>query len=128
MAALIGLTSGLFVTQLRIPSFLVTLGMLLVVRGAALWLTQGFPQRTWSGGVAAILAEIIVGDFFVPTPFGDVRVYMSLFWFALLAVVLGYVLMVVAGSATGSRPPAATPSPLRLAAFAWRAPRSRSSS
>ncbi len=34
-----------------------------------------------------------MADFFVPTPFGELRVYMSIFWFALLAVVLGYVLM-----------------------------------
>ena len=36
VAALIGLFNGLFVTRLKIPSFLVTLGMLLVVRGTAL--------------------------------------------------------------------------------------------
>ena len=47
IAVLIGVVNGLFVTKLRIPSFLVTLGMLLVVRGSALLLTQGFPQRTW---------------------------------------------------------------------------------
>ena len=41
-------SAALFVTRLGIPSFLVTLGMLLVVRGSALWLTSGFPQRTWS--------------------------------------------------------------------------------
>ena len=44
----IGLVNGLFVTRLKIPSFLVTLGMLLVVRGTALFITDGFPQRTWS--------------------------------------------------------------------------------
>ena len=48
VAALIGLVNGLFVTRLKIPSFLVTLGMLLVVRGTALFITDGFPQRTWS--------------------------------------------------------------------------------
>ena len=47
-AALIGLVNGWFVTRLKIPSFLVTLGMLLVVRGTALFITDGFPQRTWS--------------------------------------------------------------------------------
>jgi simple sugar transport system permease protein len=91
IAAIIGLANGLFVTRLRIPSFLVTLGMLLVVRGAALWLTQGFPQRTWKAESA--LTEIVVGDFYVPTPFGDIRVYMSLVWFALMAVILGYIIM-----------------------------------
>ncbi|TIV69954.1 MAG: ABC transporter permease, partial [Mesorhizobium sp.] len=37
VAAFIGLVNGWFVTQLKIPSFLVTLGMLLVVRGTALF-------------------------------------------------------------------------------------------
>src|SRR6185295_9113892 len=50
VAGLIGLVNGLFVTRLKIPSFLVTLGMLLVVRGTALFVTNGFPQRTWIAG------------------------------------------------------------------------------
>jgi simple sugar transport system permease protein len=92
VAALIGLVNGLFVTKLGIPSFLVTLGMLLVVRGSALWLTQGFPQRTWAAE-GEPLADVIVGAFTVPTPWGDLKLFMSLFWFVLLAVILGYVLM-----------------------------------
>jgi len=88
VAALIGLVNGWFVTRLKIPSFLVTLGMLLVVRGTALFVTNGFPQRTWSAE-GQPLAEVLVGSFFI----GPFRVYMSLFWFALTAVVLGYVLM-----------------------------------
>lgn len=83
----IGLVSGLMVTRLRIPSFLVTLGMLLVVRGSALWLTSGFPQRTWNAG-EQWLAEVLVGDFYI----GGMRVYMSLIWFILIAVVLHMVL------------------------------------
>ena len=59
---LIGLVNGLFVTRLKIPSFLVTLGMLLVVRGTALFITYGFPQRTWNAQ-GRWLAEILVGDF-----------------------------------------------------------------
>ena len=76
VAALIGLVNGWFVTRLKIPSFLVTLGMLLVVRGTALFITDGFPQRTWSAG-GHWLAEVLVGDFYV----GAFRIYMSLFWF-----------------------------------------------
>jgi simple sugar transport system permease protein len=87
IAALIGLVNGWFVTRLKIPSFLVTLGMLLVVRGTALFVTDGFPQRTWSAGDQP-LARILVGDFFV----GPFRIYMSLFWFIAAAVILGYVL------------------------------------
>ena len=85
VAALIGLANGLFVTRLKIPSFLVTLGMLLVVRGTALFITSGFPQRTWNAG-GQWLAEALAGDFFI----GQFRIYMSLFWFAAAALVLGY--------------------------------------
>ena len=88
VAALIGLVNGLFVTQLKIPSFLVTLGMLLVVRGTALFITDGFPQRTWNAGGQLARAKSLVGDFFI----GPFRIYMSLFWFIAAALVLGYVL------------------------------------
>ena len=86
-AAGIGLFSGLFVTRLKIPSFLVTLGMLLVVRGTALYITDGFPQRTWSAE-GTTLATLLVGDFYV----GPFRIYASLFWFIGVALLLGYVL------------------------------------
>jgi simple sugar transport system permease protein len=87
VAAVIGLVNGLFVTRLKIPSFLVTLGMLLVVRGAALLMTSGFPQRTWQAS-GSWLARILVGEFYV----GDFRIYASLFWFLGAALLLGYVL------------------------------------
>lgn len=86
-AAALGLCSGLFVTRLRIPSFLVTLGMLLVVRGSALVVTSGFPQRTWDAA-DLFLAEVLVGSFEV----AGLRVYMSLFWFVVAALLLGYLL------------------------------------
>jgi simple sugar transport system permease protein len=87
VAAGIGFVNGWFVTQLKITSFLVTLGMLLVVRGTALYLTDGFPQRTWSAA-GNWLADLLVGEFFL----GPMRIYMSLFWFAGAAIVFGYVL------------------------------------
>lgn len=87
VAAVIGLVNGWFVTRLKIPSFLVTLGMLLVVRGTALFVTNGFPQRTWRAG-GDWLARLLVGQFYV----GSFRIYMSLFWFIAAAVALGYVL------------------------------------
>jgi simple sugar transport system permease protein len=87
VAALIGYVNGFFVTRLRIPSFLVTLGMLLIVRGTALYVTDGFPQRTWSAE-GQPLAYVLVGSFYV----GSFRIYMSLFWFCAAAIILGYVL------------------------------------
>jgi simple sugar transport system permease protein len=87
VAGLIGLFNGLFVTRLKIPSFLVTLGMLLVVRGTALFVTNGFPQRTWSSE-GQWLANLLVGAFYI----GSFRVYASFFWFVAAAVILGYLL------------------------------------
>jgi simple sugar transport system permease protein len=86
LAVLIGFVNGWFVTRLKIPSFLVTLGMLLIVRGTALYITAGFPQGTWSA--ESPLMELIVGDFTI----GGFRVYASLLWFILFAVILTYVL------------------------------------
>ncbi|MDJ1006221.1 MAG: ABC transporter permease [Paracoccaceae bacterium] len=95
VALAIGAINGFFVTRLKIPSFLVTLGMLLVVRGSALWLTSGFPQRTWDAG-EQWLAEWLVGDFCIGGAgdfcTGGLRVYMSLIWFVLIAALLHYVL------------------------------------
>jgi simple sugar transport system permease protein len=87
VAGLIGLVNGVLVTCLKIPSFLVTLGMLLVVRGTALFITDGFPQRTWNSA-GSPLATILVGDFYL----GGLRVYMSLLWFAVFSVLPGYLL------------------------------------
>ncbi|NKB69847.1 MAG: ABC transporter permease [Candidatus Latescibacteria bacterium] len=104
----IGLVSGLFVTRLKIPSFLVTLGMLLVVRGTALVVTSGFPQRTWNAEDLA-LAEWLVGDFRL----GGLRLYMSLLWFGLAAAILHYMLT---RTKTGNWIQAAGGNPLAAAA------------
>jgi simple sugar transport system permease protein len=86
IAGFIGFANGWLVTRMKIPSFLVTLGMLLVVRGTALYITDGFPQRTWQAD--STLMRIIVGEFSV----GGIRIYASLIWFILFAVILGYML------------------------------------
>jgi simple sugar transport system permease protein len=95
ISLLIGLANGLFVTRLGIPSFLVTLGMLLVVRGSALWLTDGFPQRTWEAGeqwlASVLVGEICMGGEGVGCA-GGLRIYMSLIWFILLALAFHYLL------------------------------------
>jgi simple sugar transport system permease protein len=87
IALCIGLVNGWFVTGLKIPSFLVTLGMLLIARGTALYITDGFPQRTWNASEEWISA-VLVGDFYI----GPFRLYMSLFWFILIAALLHYIL------------------------------------
>ncbi|MBB4570880.1 simple sugar transport system permease protein [Rhizobium leucaenae] len=80
LSLFIGFVNGWFVTKLNIPSFLVTLGMLLVVRGTALYVTDGFPQHTWTAG-NNWFANVLAGSFFI----GSFRMYMSVLWFALAA-------------------------------------------
>lgn len=82
----IGLVNGLLTTRLKIPSFLVTLGMLLVARGSALYVTHGFPQHAWdaTGVLPYILAGVI--------EFGGYRIHMSLFWFIAAALLAYYIL------------------------------------
>jgi simple sugar transport system permease protein len=60
IAVVIGFVNGWFVTFLKIPSFLVTLGMLLVVRGSALYITDGFGDMERRG---SSLPNIVVGEF-----------------------------------------------------------------
>jgi simple sugar transport system permease protein len=86
ICVIIGFVNGWLVTRLRIPSFLVTLGMLLVIRGSALYITSGFPQGRWEAD--SPIMSILVGAIQV----GEIRIYASLIWFTLLAILLGYVL------------------------------------
>jgi simple sugar transport system permease protein len=105
IAAIIGLANGMLVTRLKIPSFLVTLGMLLVVRGTALYITSGFPQRIWTA--KSPLMTILVGELSI----GQLRIHTSLLWFILFAIILGYVLSQTKGGnwiqAAGGNPEAA---------------------
>jgi simple sugar transport system permease protein len=87
VALFIGWVNGIFVTRLNIPSFLVTLGMLLVVRGSALYITSGFPQRTWSAE-GSVFADILVGEFYI----GSFRLYASVLWFILFVAITHYLL------------------------------------
>ncbi|WFU12386.1 ABC transporter permease (plasmid) [Rhizobium sp. CB3090] len=87
LSLFIGFVNGWFVTKLNIPSFLVTLGMLLVVRGTALYITDGFPQHTWTAG-NNWFANLLAGSFFI----GSFRMYMSVLWFAVAALAAHIVL------------------------------------
>lgn len=82
----IGAVNGVIVTKIGISSFLVTLSMLLIVRGAALYITQGFPLKSWNepGPFVSLLA----GSF----QLGPFKLYVSLFWFIGLILIAAYIL------------------------------------
>jgi simple sugar transport system permease protein len=82
----VGLVNGILVTKAGISSFLVTLATLLIVRGTALYISNGFPQPTLD--VHTWLKTPLVGTFNV----GNLQVHASLIWFVVLALLLGFVL------------------------------------
>ena len=88
LAAFIGFVNGLFVTKVGISSFLVTIGMMLIVRGTALYVSHGFPQSTWE--VETVLKPILVGQ--IAFAKSDFSFHTSLFWFIGLIILLWFVL------------------------------------
>lgn len=86
VAALIGYITGLLVTKVQISSFLVTIGMMLIVRGLGLYISEGFPQATWE--TDSPLKTVLVGTI----PVGPFKVNAGLLWFILLAVIMNFIL------------------------------------
>ena len=84
----IGALNGLLVTKIGISSFLVTLSMMFIARGVALYITQGFPLTSWDGD--SLLQTLLSGRFRL----GPFTIYASLIWFIVLTLIAGYVLNV----------------------------------
>ena len=81
-AAIVGLLNGVVVVRMGVPSFIVTLGSMMLWRGVILAVTGGFPVRYW--GESALLFALN-GRFA-----GQLR--MSAFWFIAVVAVLTFVL------------------------------------
>jgi ribose transport system permease protein len=65
ITGMIGLASGLGVTYLRVPSFIMTLGVQLIVAGA----TLGFTKGTTAGQTPDFLVNLMSGEWFsIPIP------------------------------------------------------------
>jgi ribose transport system permease protein len=54
---LVGVWHGLFVTKLKIPPFIITLGTYLIARGIAAFITRGYPQVFESGHPFLLLGQ-----------------------------------------------------------------------
>ena len=114
----IGAINGIIVTKIGISSFLVTLSMLLIVRGAALYITQGFPLKSWDQ--PGIFVTLLAGSF----DLGPFRLYTSLWWFIALIAAVPPTSSTTPRSATGSARSA--PTATRRWRAACRPTRSRS--
>ena len=60
LSAFLGFVNGILVTKVRISSFLATLGMMLIVRGIALFVANAFPQSQWS--TDSPLKDVLAGS------------------------------------------------------------------
>lgn len=76
----IGLVNGIVVTVFRVPSFIATLAMLVMARGAALAITDGQTQIGFPPGLASFITSSFLG----------VRIAV---WIALAVLVFFFVLM-----------------------------------
>jgi simple sugar transport system permease protein len=86
LAVLIGLANGILVAKVGITSFLVTLGMALFIRGLALFMSEGFPQKPPTG-------ESILGTLLAGSPdIGAFTIQAGLIWFIVLAVAMWFLL------------------------------------
>ncbi len=64
LSALVGFINGLIVVRTGLPSFIVTLAGLFVLRGLTLALTRAITNRTQVSGVADLVANDPIGHFF----------------------------------------------------------------
>lgn len=78
---LVGLTNGFFVTVIRIPSFLVTLGMMQLIRGVAMRVTETQP--------VPVSNELFITMF----GFGSIGPIPALFLWFLVVTIVGHVVL-----------------------------------
>ncbi len=82
LCAIIGAINCLITLRLDIPSFITTLGMLMVWRGVILLITQGFPPPFPKEAIP--VKNVLAGEIG--------RIHLSLIWFAVILLVLWIVL------------------------------------
>lgn len=92
-ALAVGFLNGWLVTRTGLPSFIVTLGMLFLLRGVTIGITRLITGRTQVGG----LRDITAGDSFVQLFAGDLiigefQLPAAIFWWLLVTAVAWYVL------------------------------------
>jgi simple sugar transport system permease protein len=93
VALLVGFLNGWLVTRTGLPSFIVTLGMLFLLRGATIGITRFITGRTQVGGLNAYTADdpfvqlfagrVAIGDFSIPA---------GVIWWLLLTMLAAWIL------------------------------------
>ncbi|MBN1535415.1 MAG: ABC transporter permease [Anaerolineales bacterium] len=101
IGTLFGLWHGFFVTKLRIPPFIITLGTWLIAKGLAALITHGYPIVYPSESSFLVLGQ---GSLFgIPISFIILVIFASLVSIILNRSRLGYRIYAVGGNAEASR-------------------------
>ena len=95
-----GLMNGLLITVGRLPSFIATLGMMSVARGAALLLAEGRPISGFSENFRALATERVLG---VPAPVLITIVIYAVAHFVLTRTVFGRTTYAIGGNEEAAR-------------------------
>lgn len=111
---LCGLVNGLITVQWKLPSFIVTLGMLEVARGAAYLLTNS--QTMYIGAAVERLGAASL--FGLSLPFACAIVVVPVAQFALTRMVWGRYALAVGANEEAARYSGINPRPLKVAVFA----------
>lgn len=93
VALAIGFLNGWLVTRTGLPSFIVTLGMLFLLRGATIGLTRLITGRTQVGGLKQYTADDPFVQLFAgKLTIGDFEIAAGVIWWVLLTVIAAWVL------------------------------------
>ena len=102
VALAIGALNGLLVVRTKLPSFIITLATLFIIRGATIGMTRLLTGRTQVGGLKdvegfASAFQVFAGSISVPDPSSTRGVAaafpISIIWWLLIAAVATYVLL-----------------------------------
>jgi len=101
IGALVGCWHGLFVTKLKIPPFIITLGTWLIAKGMAAFITRGYPIVYPSGSPFLFLGQGTLGG--IPVMFIILVVVAIAILFILNYTSLGYRIYAVGGNIEAAR-------------------------
>lgn len=117
LSAGIGLWHGFFVTRLGVPPFIITLGTWLMARGAAAYITRGYPILFPSGHPFLVLGQ---GEFHsIPVMFMVLVVVALLAAFMLNLTTLGRHIYAVGGNIEAARVSGVNVNGVRMFCFAF---------
>jgi ribose transport system permease protein len=100
VSTMLGLLNGVMITKLKLPPFIITLGMANIARGMILVITQGFVIPV-KNELISFLGMGDIGIFPVMTLFLPVFVFLG--WFILRKSVFGSHVLAIGGNETATR-------------------------